>query len=307
MCYVRDGPVEHLGSATTGPRSHDRGGQAEKGSQDRPGFSSILDRAAVTSKKEKRILLLLAHPDDETFGPGGTIAKYANEGVEVYLATATKGQAGMVGNPPLTDREHLGEVRAAELLCAAEVLGIRRVAFLGFADGQLVSTPRSRLVEKAVEQIRWIRPQVLIGFGPEGVSRHPDHMVMSEVAEEAFDAAADPSRFPDQLVDGVVPWAPFKLYQFEVAREILDAWNVPLAGVPKERLTTFIDTSAFVEKKVEAFSCHRTQRRDSEQILSREGYREFARLETYVLARSRLSPPPRPEVDLFEGIPAAKG
>lgn len=261
----------------------------------------------MTSKREKRILLLLAHPDDETFGPGGTIAKYASEGADVYLATATKGQAGMVGDPPLTDREHLGEVRAAELLCAAGVLGIRKVAFFGFMDGQLLSTPRSPLVEKAVEQIRWIRPQVLIGFGPEGVSRHPDHMVMSEVAVEAFDAAADPLRFPDQLVDGVVPWAPSKLYQFEIAQEILEAWNVPLAGVPREKLTTFIDTSAFVEKKVEAFSCHRTQRRDSERILSREGYREFARMETYVLAKSRLSPSGEPEIDLFRGIPDDEG
>lgn len=261
----------------------------------------------MTSKKEKRILLLLAHPDDETFGPGGTIAKYARSGADVYLATATKGQAGMMGDPPVTDREHLGEVRAAELLCAAEVLGIRKVAFFGFMDGQLLSTPRSLLVEKAVEQIRWIRPQVLIGFGPEGVSRHPDHMVMSEVTVEAFDAAADPLRFSDQLVDGVVPWAPSKLYQFEIAREILEVWNVPLAGVPREKLTTFIDTSAFVEKKVEAFSCHRTQRRDSERILSQEGYREFARLETYVLAKSRLSPSGGPEIDLFQGIPDDEG
>ena len=252
---------------------------------------------------KRRILLLLAHPDDETFGPGGTIAKYSSEGTDVYLATATKGQAGMVGDPPVTDREHLGEVRAAELHCAAGVLGIRKVVFLGFMDGQLHLAPRHLLVEKAVEQIRWIRPHVLIGFGPEGVSRHPDHIVMSEVALNAFDAAADPSKFPRQLVGGIGPWAPFKLYQFEIAREILEAWNVPLAGVPREKLTTFVDTSAYVEKKVEAFSCHRTQAKDSARIFSREGYRDFARTETYVLAGTRLPRPLLPEFDLFEGIP----
>ena len=249
------------------------------------------------------MLLLLAHPDDETFGPGGTIAKYASQGADVYLATATKGQAGMMGDPPVTDREHLGEVRAAELLCAAGILGIRKVVFLGFMDGQLPLTPRTSLVEKAVEQIRWIRPHVLIGFGPEGVSRHPDHIVMSEVAAEAFDAAPDPARFPDQLVDAVLPWGPHKLYRFEIAQEILDAWDVPLAGVPKEQLTTFIDTSAYVDRKVEAFLSHRTQRRDSDRILSREGYREFARMETYVLAKTRLPRVELPEVDLFAGIP----
>ena len=248
------------------------------------------------------MLFLLAHPDDETFGPGGTIAKYAAEGVDVYLATATKGQAGMVGEPPVTDREHLGEVRAAELLCAAQVLGIRKVAFLGFMDGQLVHTPLDRLVEKCVEQIRWVRPQVVVGFGPEGVSRHPDHMVMSRAACEAFDAAPDPSRFPGQLVSGIGPWAPRKLYQFEIAQEVLERWNVPLAGVPREKITTVVDTSAHVERKVEAFGCHRTQAKDSERILSREGYREFARRETYVLVKSRLPRGNVRETGLFDGI-----
>ncbi len=252
---------------------------------------------------KRRILLLLAHPDDETFGPGGTIAKYSGQGAEVYLATATKGQAGMVGEPPVTDREHLGEVRAAELLCAAGILGIRKVAFLGFQDGQLAATQRERIVEKAVEQIRWIRPHVLIGFGPDGVSRHPDHVAMSEVALEAFDASADPGRFPGQLVNGITPWAPYKLYQYEVPQEVLNAWNVPLAGVPSEKITTEIDTSAWVEKKVEAFFCHKTQSKDYTRILAREGYREFARRETYVLAKTLLPIGTLPERDLFEGIP----
>lgn len=252
---------------------------------------------------KRRILLLLAHPDDETFGPGGTIAKYSAEGADVYLATATKGQAGMVGEPPVTDREHLGEVRAAELLCAAGILGIRKVVFLGFMDGQLVNTPREPLVEKAVEQIRWVRPHVIIGFGPDGISRHPDHVTMSEVALEAFDASADPSRFPRQLVNGITPWAPYKLYQYEVAQEVLTAWNVPLAGVPREKITTVIDTSAWLDKKVEAFFCHKTQSKDYTRILAREGYREFARRETYVLARTLLPVGALPERDLFEGIP----
>ncbi len=251
----------------------------------------------------KRILLLLAHPDDETFGPAGTIARYADEGVEVYLATATRGEAGMLGDPPLTDREHLGEVREKELFSAAKILGIRNVSFLGFRDGQLAGIPREEIVEKAVRQIRMTRPQVLISFGPEGVSRHPDHMVMCSVALEAFDAAADPGRFPRQFSDGISPWAPAKLYQFEIAQEIFDEWGVPLAGVPREKLTTVVDTSGYVEKKIRAFASHRTQVKDSSRILSREGYREFCRRETYVLAKSRLPPAPRHESDLFAGIP----
>jgi len=255
----------------------------------------------------KRLLFLLAHPDDETFGPGGTIARYAEEGADVFLATATRGEAGMLGEPPVTDRDRLGEVRAEELRRAAGVLGARDVAFLGFRDGELAETPMERIVEKAVGEIRRVRPHVLIGFGPEGVSRHPDHIVMSAVASEAFDAAADPSRFPEQVRNGVAPWAPAKLYQFEVARDIFETWGVPLAGVPRETLTTFIDTAAYVDKKVEAFRSHRTQAKDVARILDRDGYREFAREETYVLAKTRLTRPTRPERDLFDGIPDERG
>ena len=250
-----------------------------------------------------RLLLLLAHPDDETFGPGGTIARYADEGADVYLATATRGEVGMLGDPPVTDLAHLGEVRAAELRCAAGILGIRKVSFLGFLDGQLASTPRERIVEKAVEQIRWTRPHVLIGFGPEGVSRHPDHMVMCSVALEAFDAAADPARFPHQLENGIVPWAPWKLYQFEIAQEIFDGWGVPLAGIPAAKLTTTVDTSAYVDRKIEAFYSHRTQAKDYNRILTRDDYREFCRRDTFVLAKSRLLSVSLPESDLFAGIP----
>ena len=255
------------------------------------------------SDMKKRILLLLAHPDDETFGPGGTIAKAADKGGDFCLPAAPGGEGGMLGAPPVTDRAHLGEVRAAELTCAAGILGIRKVSFLGFIDGQLASTPRERIVEKAVEQIRWTRPHVLIGFGPEGVSRHPDHMVMCSVALEAFDAAADPSRFPHQLENGIVPWAPWKLYQFEIAQEVFDAWGVPLAGLPAARLTTIDDTSAYVDRKIEAISSPRTQAKDYNRILPRDRSREFSRRETFVLAKSRFSSVALPETDLFAGIP----
>jgi LmbE family N-acetylglucosaminyl deacetylase len=251
----------------------------------------------------KRILFLLAHPDDETFGPGGTIAKYAREGAEVHLATATRGEAGMVGDPPITDREHLGEVRTAELLAAAGILGIAKVHFLGFLDGQLAAVPRELLVERAVAAVRTVRPHVLVGFGPEGVSRHADHKVMCEVALSAFDRAGDPTWYPGIRDGGAGSFAPLKLYQFEIAREILEGWDAPLSGVPREKLAAFIDTSGHVETKISAFHCHRTQVKDIRRILDRPGYREFARQETYVLARTRLPGLRFPEDDLLAGVP----
>jgi LmbE family N-acetylglucosaminyl deacetylase len=251
----------------------------------------------------KRFLFLLAHPDDETFGPGATIAKYAKGGAEIYLATATRGEAGMLGEPPVTDREHIGEVRARELEEAAGRLGVARIDFLGFLDGQLASVPRELLVERAVAVVRRVRPHVMVGFGPEGVSRHPDHKVMCEVALSAFDRAGDPAWYPGQLRDGVRAWTPLKLYQFELAQEVLSGWGVPLAGVPRAQLTAFVDTSREVETKIGAFACHRTQHKDVERILGRPGYREFARQETYVLARTRLAGLRFPEDDLLAGIP----
>jgi LmbE family N-acetylglucosaminyl deacetylase len=247
----------------------------------------------------KRILFLLAHPDDESFGPGGTIARYARAGEEVHLATATRGEAGMTGDPPVTDKEHLGEVRTGELMAAAEILGVEQVHFLGFLDGQLLNVPREQLVEGAVGLVRRLRPHVIVGFGPGGISRHADHKVMCEVALAAFDRAGDPTWYPG----GPPPWAPFKLYQFEISQKILSGWDVPLCGVPEEKLTAFIDTSEQVETKIRAFQCHRTQSKDSRRILDRPGFRLIARQETYVLARTRLPGLPLPEYDLLAGIP----
>ncbi|MDD5762981.1 MAG: hypothetical protein PHP88_10825, partial [bacterium] len=102
---------------------------------------------------------------------------------------------------------------------------------------------------------------------------------------------------------GAPSWLPLKLYQFEIAQELFEGWDAPLSGVPRARLTAFIDTSEQVETKIRAFHCHRTQAKDTRRILERPGYREFARRETYVLARTRLSGLPLPEDDLLVGVP----
>lgn len=252
---------------------------------------------------ERRLLALLAHPDDETFGPGGTIARYAREGARVHLVTATRGEAGQLGDPPLATRETLGEVREGELRAAASVLGISSLEIYGFGDGRLAATPLDDIVERAVASIRRFRPHVVIGFGPDGVSGHPDHIVMCEAAAAAFEAAGDPLRFPGLVGAGLLPWAPFKLYRFEVDQAVFDAWDIPLRGVPAGSLTTHIDTSAVVDIKIEAFYRHATQAKDYTRILSQDGFREFARRESFILAASRLPDVVLPENDLFAGVP----
>ncbi|NIS74127.1 MAG: hypothetical protein GTO08_02370 [Deltaproteobacteria bacterium] len=251
-----------------------------------------------------RILCILAHPDDETFGPGGTIAKYADLGYEVFLATATKGEAGMLGDPPVATRENVGEVRAAELECAARTLGIKEVFFMGFIDGKLVDTPLQSILERTVYAIRKYRPHVIISFGPTGVSGHPDHVKISEISTLCFRKSAEADFCPQHRENGKLrPWQAMKLYHFEIPEKFLKMRNIELRGVPLEDITTVIDTAAYVEKKIEAFSCHRTQIKDINRILSRPNYREFTKKEYYILAdAAEVKPPESLETDLFQGI-----
>jgi LmbE family N-acetylglucosaminyl deacetylase len=251
-----------------------------------------------------RILCILAHPDDETFGPGGTIAKYADLGYETFLATATKGEAGMLGDPPIATRENVGDVRASELECAARTLGIKEVFFMGFIDGKLVETPMGSIIERAVYAVRKFRPHVIISFGPDGVSGHPDHVKISEVSNLSFRKSADPKFCTHHRENGNLhPWQAMKLYHFEIPEKFLKERNINLSGVPMEDITTVIDTSEYVERKIEAFNCHKTQIKDSNRILSRPNYREFTRKEYYVLADvAGVETTTFPEIDLFQGI-----
>ncbi len=131
----------------------------------------------------KRMLVILAHPDDESFATGGTLAKYAHQDVQVILLCATRGEAGIPGVSP----EEAGVVRERELRKAAQHLGIK-VYTLGFLDGKLADTKPEKLLEAITSWINFIEPQVIITFGPEGVSGHPDHVTISHIVTQAYDA-----------------------------------------------------------------------------------------------------------------------
>ena len=132
--------------------------------------------------KPKRMLAILAHPDDESFAAGGTLAKYAHQGVQVTLLCATRGEAGILGVTP----EEAGAIREAELGKAAEHLGIE-VYFLGFQDGELAQTKPETLLKTIAGWIDRVQPQVILTFGPDGVSGHPDHVTISNIVTQAYD------------------------------------------------------------------------------------------------------------------------
>jgi LmbE family N-acetylglucosaminyl deacetylase len=132
--------------------------------------------------KPKRMLAILAHPDDESFAVGGTLAKYAHQEVQVSLLCATRGEAGISGVKP----EEAGDIRERELRQAAEHLGIE-VYFLGYPDGELAQTKLEALLETVACWVDLVQPQVILTFGPDGVSGHPDHLTISKAVTQAYD------------------------------------------------------------------------------------------------------------------------
>jgi N-acetyl-1-D-myo-inositol-2-amino-2-deoxy-alpha-D-glucopyranoside deacetylase len=144
---------------------------------------------------------VLAHPDDESFGMGGTIAYYATQGVDIHLICATRGEAGTV-DPQFTSRyKSISKLREAELSCAAKVLGLKSVTFLGYRDSGMAGSPENKhsrslfrasvgkVSEKIARYIKKLRPQIVVTFDPVGGYHHPDHIAVHKATVEAFHAA----------------------------------------------------------------------------------------------------------------------
>ena len=136
----------------------------------------------MSELKPKRMLVILAHPDDESFAVGGTLAKYAHQNVQVILLCVTRGEAGILG----VKSEEAGNIREHELRKAAEHLGIE-VHFLGYQDGELANTNPRSLLETIACWIDLVQPQVILTFGPESISGHPDHVTISHIVTQAYD------------------------------------------------------------------------------------------------------------------------
>ena len=139
-----------------------------------------------------RLMCVLAHPDDESLGTGGILARYAAEGIETYLVTATRGERGWPGRPEdYPGLQELGRIREAELRWAAENLGVREVSFLDYVDGDLDQADPSQVIGQIAAQLRRVRPHVVVTFGPDGIYGHPDHIAISQFTTAATVAAAD--------------------------------------------------------------------------------------------------------------------
>lgn len=238
-----------------------------------------------------RLLMVYAHPDDETFGNAGTILHYRSAGVAVHLICATRGESGEVSSSFLEGYADIAARRTAELSCAAQVLGLASFHFLGYRDSGMPNAPENRHPDALIQAsprriagqitaiIRALRPQVIVTFGPYGGYGHPDHIAIHHAAFRAFAAANDPFSYPEQLTAGLAPWLPTKLY-YQTFGTRLIALNVLAlrllgrdphrlgengdidlvqAGINATPITTTIDASAHQEGIEQAWRCHHSQ------------------------------------------------
>ena len=229
-------------------------------------------------------MAIFAHPDDETFAMGGTLALYAARGYRVVVVTATKGEAGEIQDPSMETQGPITDVRQRELECACEALRIDCPHYLGYRDSGMAGTPdndradsffRADLHEaagKVVSIIRTFCPQVLVTFEPSGGYGHPDHIKAHQVAALAFRLAGDASSYAEQ---GLLPWRTRKLYYIVRPRSFYRAiaermrqagidparrgYDQERRGVPDGEITTEIEVSGVTDRKREAFLCHRSQ------------------------------------------------
>jgi len=264
-------------------------------------------------------MAVFAHPDDEAFGTSGTLTKYAAEGCDVTLVTATRGEAGQIAEPDLATPANLPDVREHELRCACEIYGIHPPRFLDYQDGQLPLVNQGQAVGKLVRLIRELRPQVLITFGPDGIYGHYDHIAAHRWATIAVNLAAAPDCFPDQLAGECEPHQASKVYYRVLPEEQVEAMAegggpaaVMMDGVPfyfvghsPDEITTVIDVSDYLDAKLRGIRCHATQvgRHSRFSETPDEVTREiWFQRESFILAHSTVGWPEGIEADLFAGL-----
>jgi LmbE family N-acetylglucosaminyl deacetylase len=213
-----------------------------------------------------RLAAVYAHPDDDTNGIAGLLAA-ERDGLEYTLVVATSGEAGEIADPKLATPETLGPVREREELASLEVVGVRDpvVHFLRYPDGALASVPREELVDRVAGILRKARPQVVITFGPDGITRHSDHIAAGQAATDAFnrlrlEAPGDGAfrrllynALPKSMLDAF--WAALR----ERGREVdPDAPFMP-QGIPDDRIAVRVGLDAVMDRKMKAIAAHRTQ------------------------------------------------
>jgi LmbE family N-acetylglucosaminyl deacetylase len=266
---------------------------------------------------ELRLLCVLAHPDDESLGTGGALAACALDGIATYVLTATRGERGRfaaTGGSP--GPAVVGRTREAELRAAASELGVREVTVLDYPDGALDRADRAGAVQQITEQIRRIRPHVVITFGPDGAYGHPDHIAISQMTAAALVCAADPSygatatsAAPHRVSKFYfIAWSARKwaAYQTALRKLVFTVEGEERQAVPWPdwAITTVLDTGHVWPTVWRAVSQHRTQMSiyGSLGTLADEHHRGLWGTQEFYRVFSAVTTGRATETDLFEGL-----
>jgi N-acetyl-1-D-myo-inositol-2-amino-2-deoxy-alpha-D-glucopyranoside deacetylase len=237
--------------------------------------------------EKKTLLAVLAHPDDESFGMGGTLALYASRGVDVHLVCATRGEVGEAAPELLKGFESIARLRESELRCAAGILGLAGVHFLDYRDSgmpgsednhhpqALAAQPLDEVAANVVCYIRDLKPQVVLTFDPIGGYRHPDHIAIQQATVRAFEQSGN----PDFAKESLPVYTPERLYFHKMPNGLLkfavkvlplvgrdphkfgsngDIDLVPIAAVDFPT-NARIDIRSVLKKKEQAGACHASQ------------------------------------------------
>lgn len=277
----------------------------------------------------RTLLAVFAHPDDE-LSAGGTLAHYARAGASAHLICATRGEVGEAP-PDLKGFASIGEMRADELQCASNILGLESVSFLGYRDSgmpgspdnahpqALAATQTEQVARQVAAFIRRLKPQVVITFDPIGGYRHPDHIAIHKATVAAFRLSGDTS----QDIAGLPPFTPQKLYFSTFSRRFLRTAvrvlsligqdphhfgknkDIDLASLVDVDFPTHarISIRDVIVQKERATACHSSQLAGMGGPAARLLQRVFAGDETFMRAVP-AEPPPQIERDLFEGTDA---
>lgn len=243
-----------------------------------------------------RLLCISAHPDDEAGAFGGTLALYADRGVQVSVVCLTAGTAAKNRGLARSDAE-LAALRTTEFKASCEFLGIKHGEVLNYPDSQLDRGNFYEIVGELVARIRRLRPHVVITFGADGgLTGHPDHAMAGTFATQAFQWAGRPDRYPEQLAQGLQPHRAQKLY-YATANFLLPD-RMPTAP---PTVTARIDVGAErFERKIQAFMKHQTQ-----SPLFVRLRKNLGRMPTQEMFHLACTSEPREakfETDLFEGV-----
>jgi LmbE family N-acetylglucosaminyl deacetylase len=266
-------------------------------------------------------MCVLAHPDDESLGTGGTLAKYGAEGVATYLVTATRGERGRFRDATESPGPAIvGRAREAELLAAGRELGLREVSLLDYPDGALDAVDSAEAIAKITGHLRRVQPHVVITFGPEGAYGHPDHIAISQLTMAAIVAAADPGfrPSPSHGEPAHEPHSVAKLYFIAWSQNKWTAYQAALRKLvsrvdgeerqatpwPDWAISTVIDTSEVWPTVWRAVSCHETQMAIYGRLatLSDEHQRALWGTQEFYRVFSRVNGGRMRETDVFEGL-----